>query len=69
VADAFDAMIGDRPYRKGIPVEMVEEIFRSGAGKQWDASVVDAYFRAREDIHELCHREQCTAPADLVQWS
>ena len=69
VADAFDAMIGDRPYRKGIPVEMVEDIFRSGAGKQWDASVVDAYFRAREDIHQLYQREECIAPADLVQWS
>ena len=32
VADAFDAMSSDRPYRKGLPDEEVERILRAGRG-------------------------------------
>ena len=28
VADAFDAMSSDRPYRRGMPLERVEELFK-----------------------------------------
>ncbi|WP_283431392.1 HD-GYP domain-containing protein [Neorhodopirellula lusitana] len=41
VADAFDAMVSDRPYRKGMPLEKVQLIFRKGRGQQWAADVVD----------------------------
>lgn len=54
VADAYDAMCSDRPYRKGMPVEKLEEIFRRGSGEQWDPRVIDAYFAARDEIRELC---------------
>lgn len=53
VADSFDAMSSNRPYRKGMPNEKIDEIFRAGAGKQWDPDVVDAFFRARHDITRL----------------
>jgi len=53
VADAFDAMGSDRPYRKRMPDEKIDEIFHSGAGRQWDAQVVDAFFRARDDIRRI----------------
>ncbi len=43
VADAFDAMTSDRPYRKGMPPwEAMEEIIKN-AGKQFDPEVVDAF--------------------------
>ena len=42
VADAFDAMTSDRPYRSSIPLEQVIDILKSGRGKQWAADVVDA---------------------------
>jgi HD-GYP domain-containing protein (c-di-GMP phosphodiesterase class II) len=42
VADAYDAMSSDRPYRKGIDRDTIERIFRDGAGKQWDKRVVDS---------------------------
>lgn len=58
VADAFDAMSSDRPYRKGMPDDTVDRILRAGAGQQWDPNVVDAYFRAREDIRRICQEEQ-----------
>jgi response regulator RpfG family c-di-GMP phosphodiesterase len=48
VADAFDAMITDRPYRAArSESEAVEELIRC-AGSQFDPSVVGAFLRARE---------------------
>jgi HD-GYP domain-containing protein (c-di-GMP phosphodiesterase class II) len=69
VADAFDAMSSDRPYRKGLPLERVDQIFREGAGKQWDPQVIAAYFAAREDIMTICQNERANLTLDVLQWS
>jgi HD-GYP domain-containing protein (c-di-GMP phosphodiesterase class II) len=53
VSDSYDAMRSDRPYRQGLPVERIEDIFRCGADQQWDPVIIEAYFRAREDIREI----------------
>ncbi len=50
VADSFDAMTSDRPYRKGMPVEKAAAILREGRGTQWDAALVDALLRALAPI-------------------
>lgn len=42
VADSFDAMTSDRPYRSGMSVERACSILRGGRGQQWDPEVVDA---------------------------
>ncbi len=43
VADSYDAIVTDRPYRKGkAPWQALEEI-RKGAGTQFDPAVVDAF--------------------------
>ncbi len=42
VADAFHAMISNRPYRPAIAQREAMEILREGRGTQWDAEVVDA---------------------------
>jgi putative nucleotidyltransferase with HDIG domain len=42
VADAFDAMISDRPYRDGMPLERAMEILQQESGRQFDPVVVDA---------------------------
>ena len=68
VADAFDAMSSDRPYRKGMPVERVEEVFRSGAGQQWDPEVIAAYFRVRDEIVEMAREERANLTLDVEQW-
>ena len=36
IADGFDAMTSDRPYRKGLPVEYALEQIEKGAGSQFD---------------------------------
>lgn len=53
VADAYDAMRSDRPYRKGMPQSQVDHIFRNGSGKQWDPDVIAAYFAAYPEIRKL----------------
>jgi HD-GYP domain-containing protein (c-di-GMP phosphodiesterase class II) len=45
VADSFDAMTSDRPYRKGMTVQKAADILHQGRGGQWDASIVDAFLR------------------------
>jgi HD-GYP domain-containing protein (c-di-GMP phosphodiesterase class II) len=50
VADAFDAMTSDRPYRTGMPLKQAEAILRDGAGRQWDPEMIDAFLRAMPDI-------------------
>jgi HD-GYP domain-containing protein (c-di-GMP phosphodiesterase class II) len=66
VADAFDAMSSDRPYRKGMPDETVDRILRAGAGQQWDPRVIDAFFRVREDIRRICRGDEQAAEPELV---
>ena len=57
VADAFDAMTSDRPYRKGMPVEKVKRIFAEGRGIQWAADVVDALLSSDEMMQEFSERQ------------
>lgn len=45
VADAFDAMTSNRPYRRAMTVERAMWELRAGRGKQWDPAVVDAFLR------------------------
>lgn len=46
VADAFDAMTSDRPYRAGMPVEEAFRRLRAGAGTEFDDSCVEALYNA-----------------------
>ena len=57
VADSYDAMSSDRPYRRGMPEDRIDGIFHAGSGKQWDPRVVAAFFSAREDIRKIAHHE------------
>lgn len=56
VADSFDAMASDRPYRPGRPIGEIDEIFRKGANQQWDGAVISAYFRVHNEVRLLCER-------------
>lgn len=40
VADAYHALVSDRPYRKGMPIEKACAILKEGAGTQWDTDLV-----------------------------
>jgi len=62
VADSYDAMTSDRPYRTGMPIPKAAAILREGRGAQWDATIVDAFLRTIAD-----HQGQAeTFPLQLV---
>jgi len=42
VCDAFDAMVSDRPYRRGLPVAHALAELQRHAGTQFDVEIVDA---------------------------
>jgi HD-GYP domain-containing protein (c-di-GMP phosphodiesterase class II) len=46
VADTFDAMTSNRPYRKGMDYEAAFEEILQHRGKQFDEKVVDAFVKA-----------------------
>jgi HD-GYP domain-containing protein (c-di-GMP phosphodiesterase class II) len=46
VVDAFDAITHDRPYRRGMPVEVAFEELRREAGYQFDPRIVHVLIEA-----------------------
>jgi putative nucleotidyltransferase with HDIG domain len=48
VIDVWDALISDRPYRKGISKEEVRERIRIDAGKHFDPRVVEAFLEMED---------------------
>jgi response regulator RpfG family c-di-GMP phosphodiesterase len=69
VADAYDAMASDRPYRSGMDDAQLDAVIRSGAGKQWDARVVEAFFRTRDDIRDISRRDSRKGETTEWNWS
>ena len=53
VADAFEAMRSDRPYRLALPLEEAKEELRRNAGTQFDPEVVEIFL----SILERCDRD------------
>lgn len=48
VADTFDAMYSDRPYRKRMNYDKAVSIIKEAAGTQLTGDVVDAFLRLAE---------------------
>jgi HD-GYP domain-containing protein (c-di-GMP phosphodiesterase class II) len=63
VADAYEAMITDRPYRIGMPGAEAREELRRCAGSQFDAAVVEAFLGTLEEINGGAP----AAPADAAR--
>jgi len=43
IADAWDAMVSDRPYRAGFGCDEARSRLNAGAGSQWDADLVGIF--------------------------
>ncbi len=50
VADVFDALVSDRPYKRGFSLEKAFAIIREESGTHFDPRVVTAFFAAMEKI-------------------
>lgn len=53
VADTYDAMKADRPYRPGRSMEFILEEFRRCSGTQFDPKVVEAFLKVIEEKEEF----------------
>ena len=55
VADAYSAMVLDRPYRRGLTVEQAVAQLRAGAGSQFDPALVAVLCDTieREKLHAI----------------
>ena len=43
IADVYDALVSDRPYKKAFPHEMAVEIIKESKGKQFDPKIADIF--------------------------
>ncbi len=55
VADVFDALSTQRPYKDPIPLEKCFLIMEEGRGKHFDPRVLDAFFRQKSEIIRVFH--------------
>jgi putative nucleotidyltransferase with HDIG domain len=63
VADAFEAMTAERPYKPAIPVEEALRALQAGAGTRWDPLVVDALVQVVREEGEGLAPTLTEAPA------
>jgi putative nucleotidyltransferase with HDIG domain len=64
VADCYDAMISDRPYRRGLPQEQALDVLKQKSGSQFDPKVIDAFLRLRAAEEDGASRDlACAAGA------
>jgi HD-GYP domain-containing protein (c-di-GMP phosphodiesterase class II) len=63
VADAYDAMTSDRPYRRGMSHEEAVRVLEQYAGTQFDAAIVPVF----TNLAELARTERKPAGANSVQ--
>ena len=50
VADVYDALSTERPYKKSLPRDECFRILEEGRGTQFDPQVLDAFFHISDEI-------------------
>lgn len=53
VADVFDALVNERPYKKAWPLEEALSLIKHEKGEHFDPQVVDAFFNCLDEILEI----------------
>lgn len=53
VADVFDALSSERPYKAAFPREKCFHILEEGRGSHFDTRVLDAFFRRSDEITKI----------------
>jgi HD-GYP domain-containing protein (c-di-GMP phosphodiesterase class II) len=69
VADTFDAMTSDRPYRKGMAAEVAFAELQKQSGKQFDPQCATAFLALRQDIEPVMGQAapKLAGPADNLK--
>ena len=58
LADVFDALTSERPYKKAWSIEQATDLIREQSGKHFDPELVEAFFRCLPAILEVRQRWQ-----------
>jgi putative two-component system response regulator len=53
IADVFDALTSDRPYKNAFSIEKSNQIISQERGKHFDPDVVDAFFEVQDAILQI----------------
>ncbi|MBZ5566962.1 MAG: HD domain-containing protein [Acidobacteriia bacterium] len=64
VADCYDALISNRPYRRGLPRAKVIEIIEGGSGTQFDPRVIEVFHRLCAEDPELSGMPE---PSEMIE--
>jgi putative two-component system response regulator len=67
VADVFDALSSDRPYKKALSLEQSSAIIIEGRGYHFDPQVVDAFSAVQEEIFTIRRNLQDERASPLYQ--
>jgi ribonuclease P protein subunit RPR2 len=62
IADSFDAMTSDRPYRSALPTEAAVAEIRAGSGTQFDPRCVEAFEALAEEDDAFVLRDRRLTP-------
>ncbi len=63
VADVFDALTSERPYKKAWELDRAYDLLREGRGQHFDADCIDAFFAVEEEVLAVRGRYQDDAGA------
>jgi len=66
VADSFDAMTSDRPYRLALPLQTAQNIIYAGRGELFYPEIVDAFFAVGEVAWQLIMANSRTASINKI---
>lgn len=63
VADSFDAMSSQRPYRAALAQPTIEYVLQEGSGSQWDPHVVEVFLRLMPELATICANAEARSHA------
>lgn len=67
VADVFDALTTDRPYRTALPTSKALQMMRDERGKHFDPDVLDTFFQCVPQVEEIRDRVRDSDPPREVR--
>jgi len=60
IADVFDALASERPYKRAWTADEIQTYFREQSGKHFDPQCVQAFFQQYAEIQKI-QRALCAA--------
>jgi len=62
IADVFDALLSDRPYKKAIDFDSAAEIIRAGSGSHFDPGLVAAFLAGEASMRAIAAGDEDPGP-------